>query len=161
MNKLIGLLILIVFVSLAYFFVNLSLPKDKAVAVPTPTPKSNPYNPIAPPLSAEKLTALVNEWRVSQGFQPYVKSETLCEIAQKRIKVGKDNHAGFYRDYSNYPSVISENSIWNAFDENDALNGWLHSPVHLENLKKFYKYSCTVTDGRNALQIFSNLENGG
>jgi len=127
----------------------------KAPFVPTPT--DHPY------LSAEKLTALVNDWRVSQGLQPYIKDERLCVIAKDRIKAGDDNHAGFIAKLkSNYyqlppGSIVSENSDWGFTTEDAALRAWLHSPGHLANLKKPYIYSCLATDKYNALQIFSSF----
>jgi len=158
-NKLIGFIGLIVFISLSYFFVNLSLPPKAVSVVPTPTPKENRYDPLPKPLSAEKLTALVNKWRVSQGFQPYVKNEDLCQIAIDRSDEGADNHKGFLEKYSNFPSVIQENLV-QASNEYSALSSWLNSKPHLATLEKPYKYSCIACYKNQCNQIFSNLENG-
>jgi uncharacterized protein YkwD len=121
----------------------------EAPIVPTPTN--------SPDLNAEKLTALVNDWRVSQGLQPYSKDERLCVIARKRIKVGDDDHAGFLSNYNNYPYILAENSTWNAPTEKAALESWLHSPTHLSILKRPFKYACIATQEYNALQIFSSF----
>lgn len=112
-------------------------------------------------LSAEKLTALVNNWRVSQGLQPYIEEQRLCKIAAERVLVGDDDHEGFVKKYSNnldYPTgVMQENAIWNFSSEQEGLDGWLNSPEHRAALEKPYKYSCIKTDKFNAIQIFSTF----
>lgn len=118
--------------------------------VPTPTQ-------VVIHLSAEKLTALVNEWRVSQGFQPYIKDERLCVIAQDRVDDGEDNHQGFRDKYYSYPYVLSENMIFRAYENDKALESWLNSPSHRKALEKPYKYSCIATKDDVAVQIFSNF----
>lgn len=119
-----------------------------------------------PQLEAEKLTTLVNEWRVKSGFQSYIKNEALCTIAKERVidqLNGLDNHQGLYETYSQYPSVISENTVGpaNTIDpEGSALTSWLISPPHRATLEKSYLYSCIATKNNYAVQIFSNCENG-
>ena len=125
---------------------------------PTETPTPTSY-PRSISLSAEKLTALVNDWRVSQGFQPYVKNEDLCIIAEDRADEGPDYHEGFVNKYSNHPSVIQENLV-GADTEKQALGEWLTSPPHKSTLEKPYKYSCIACYKNQCNQIFSNLENG-
>ena len=110
-------------------------------------------------LKVEKLTSLVNKWRVESGFQRYERSEGLCKIAEDRTKDGTDYHKGLYEKYSHYPSVIQENST-GGLDEQIALDAWLTSPPHRATLEKPYKYSCVATDGYFAVQIFSSCENG-
>lgn len=112
------------------------------------------------PLDAEKLTTLVNEWRVKSGFQPYIKNDSLCTIVNQRINDGMDRHTGFLQKYSEYPSVLSENMNFTYKTELDALNGWLNSPSHRNALEHPYVYSCIATKGSLAIQIFSNCENG-
>lgn len=36
-------------------------------------------------LDADKLFKLINEWRSSQGFKPYIKDVRLCEISNDRV----------------------------------------------------------------------------
>lgn len=108
-------------------------------------------------LSSDKLWSLVQEWRHSEGLLPYTKDQRLCNIARDRIKAGDDDHGGFYAQFSSSPYELSENSVWHTTDEAGALKSWLKSPRHHEALLRPYKYSCLVTDGNNALQIFSNF----
>lgn len=110
-------------------------------------------------LSSEKLTKLVNEWRVKQGFQPYEKNEALCRIAEDRSKDGLDYHKGFREKYTGFPSIISENAA-TAPSETAAIYEWEYSPKHKENLSKPYRYSCIATKDNFAVQIFSSCENG-
>lgn len=120
-----------------------------------------PERVVSVPLDAERLTALVNNWRVSQGFQPYRKLDILCQIAQSRTKDGLDHHIGLPATYHlfNQKSFISEN-LTQGNDDKDALDRWLGSPPHKEALEKPYIYSCIATKGQFAVQIFSNCENG-
>lgn len=115
---------------------------------------------ISDALSAEKLTALVNKWRVESGFQMYEKNEALCKISDNRVNDGIDYHKGLYDKYSKYPSYIAENST-EVYETNEsALNEWLNSPSHKSALEKPYRYSCISTKNNFAVQIFSNCENG-
>lgn len=109
-------------------------------------------------LSAEKLTTLVNEWRVKSGFQPYERSEGLCKIAYDRAMDDFDYHDGFMKKYWTYKSSLQENIV-ESITNKDALQWWLNSPKHHETLEKPYKYSCIAT-GKMAVQIFSNCESG-
>lgn len=141
---------------LAGLFVLICLLTLTFVLVKRPVLSSAPQNDS---LSAEKLTALVNEWRVESGFKPYERNEALCRIANDRIKDAADNHSGFIKKYFNYSSVVSENMTIASTNES-ALASWLASPPHRKALEHDYKYSCISTSQVNATQIFSNCENG-
>lgn len=128
------------------------VPVNLKDVIPSPSPTNSKVN-----LSAEKLTELVNEWRVSQGFQPYVQDERLCEVARDRADDGDDDHQGFRDKYYSYPYVLSENMLLNGTSEKNALNAWLNSPAHRKVLNAHYKYACIATFGDTAIQIFSNF----
>jgi uncharacterized protein YkwD len=117
------------------------------------------YTPVNDSLDAEKLTTLVNEWRVKSGFQPYLKNDALCRISEDRVKDGADSHKGFVEKYYSYKSVLSENMTISPTN-NGALTSWLNSTPHRKALEHNYKYSCISTDFVNSVQIFSNCENG-
>lgn len=146
------LLLFIIFFSALGTMVALAPKPVKVQAKPTPT-----HTSIA--LHAEKLTTLVNDWRDSQGYQPYVEHEALCEIAEDRFKDGIDQHRGFYERYSSYPSSLSEN-VASGNTEKQALQNWLNSTPHREALERPYRYSCIKCTVNLCFQIFSNLENG-
>lgn len=115
---------------------------------------------ISKTLNADRLMTLVNTWRESQNYQPYIKHEALCKVANDRVKDGMDRHSGFTEKYSNYPSTIGENMNFTYMTEEEALAGWLHSPSHRKLLEMPMTYSCISTSGSLAIQIFSNCENG-
>lgn len=104
---------------------------------------------------ADKLWPLIQDWRRSQGFQPYIKSQELCRIAEDRAKDKLDYHKGFLEKYSSYPYVLAEN-VCTLAPSNIVLTNWLSSPPHRATLEKPYKYSCVACD-KTCVQIFSNL----
>lgn len=143
----------IIFLFLSLFFLGVVVvsqisPSSKAIEAPTPISQS---------LSAEKLTALVNNWRVSQGLQPYAIDQQLCSIATDRVDDGEDNHKGLYDKYSDYPYYISENMLFRGTSEEAVLQAWLNSPDHRKALEHPYQYSCIATNENVAVQIFSNF----
>lgn len=161
--KLIKIVVIFIFLLIVlglfgYLFSDTQIGERQVIIIPTVTPE--PTIVINKnPLSAEKLTALVNNWRVSQGFKPYIKNEDLCRLAKDRADDGVDNHVGALQKYSNYPSQLQEN-LAEAWIENAILEGWLSSPPHKATLEKPYKYSCIACYKKQCNQIFSNLENG-
>lgn len=123
--------------------------------------EKKPVQDVPVSLSAEKLTQLVNEWRVKQGLQPYKENEALCRISESRVLEVSNGftHERFLDTYKNYPSYVSEN-LSRADSEPSAIYGWEGSKSHKEALLKPYKYSCISTKDNFAVQIFSNCENG-
>jgi uncharacterized protein YkwD len=125
--------------------------KPTPVSAVTPTKQAE--------LNADKLWSLIQEWRESEGLQPYIKDQRLCEIAKDRADDNIDYHKGFMEKYDTpeYPFVMQENSVWGYSSEEYSLNGWLNSPPHRETLEKPYTHSCVATYKNNAIQIFSNF----
>lgn len=120
--------------------------------LPSPTPTFT-----IPRLNTDNLWSLIENWRQSKGLKPYIKDQRLCDIASDRVDDFDYNHSGLYAKYSNYPYVISENLVWNSADETAALDQWLNSPTHLENLEKPYTHSCIACVNRYCVQIFSSF----
>ena len=49
-------------------------------------PTAYPYPTVTvEPFSADKLFQYVNDWRIEEGYQPYIKSEFACNIADIRL----------------------------------------------------------------------------
>lgn len=150
------------FLLLSFVFVKSSnnvTTKITPTITPTPTPHI---------FSEDKLWSLIQNWRTSQGLQPYIKDQRLCDIAKDRahdmvLLDNQDDHEGFYKKYSNYPSSLQENTEY-TWDEKIGLDQWLNSPSHKQALEKQYAYSCLACEsiGRATAQycsqIFSNLE---
>lgn len=140
----------IIFVAGFGLLLNKNLPQTRKVIV-DPTPRLVSLDP-------ERLTKLINNWRISQGLQSYIRSEDLCKIAKDRVlnDAPLDDHKGLYEKYSNYPYVIQEN-LTSADTEGEALSNWGNSSPHLATLKKPYKYSCVYCKGNYCSQIFSSF----
>ena len=137
-----------IIVVIAVVVLSINSPKTVSTEL-TPAPTDQPY------LNAEKLTTLINDWRVSQGLQPYLRDERLCDIARKRVKFGNDEHRGFLKEYGNGPVPMSENAFWDVPTEDAALTGWLNSKGHRDNLEYPFTHSCIAVDKYNAIQIFA------
>ena len=121
------------------------------------TPIPTPTN-----LNANKLFQLVNDWRVQNGYRPFIKSDSLCKIATVRLsEIEKDfSHDGFSakRFFPNAPTGMSGENLAEKYQtEKTTLNAWLNSPEHLANLKYPYKYSCIETSGTYAVQEFATF----
>ena len=114
-------------------------------------------------LNENILWSLIQDWRVKNNLEPYIKDQRLCKIALERsieqCKLGfLDNHKGFLARYSSYPFRIAENALAFYPNESEALNGWLNSPKHLSILKKSYSHSCLKCLNGYCSQIFSSFK---
>ncbi len=139
------------------------------LADPTVTPTPVTYTPTTVAsssngsvLNSDVLFNLVNGYRASLGLAPFQKIDQICSVANSRapeidseIWVTHTMHAGFYA--RNLPFWATENLI-SMQNEQEALNWWIHSPVHNAALTGNYKYACTACSGRSCSMIFSNLE---
>lgn len=111
-------------------------------------------------LDAEKLFNLVNQTRAQAGLAPLQKNAAVCEVAHARAPEMQANvmsgnmHAGFYARKPAYQST--ENIIYMRTEE-EALNWWLHSPVHRSAIMGNYADSCLVCEGNTCAQIFANV----
>lgn len=116
-------------------------------------------------LNETLLWNVIQTWRKKSGYKEYIKNDSLCRIAEERVKYLKDkgfsgfNHEGFHKYYDNYQSLLSEN-MTGGINEQDALERWLSSTPHRNALERNYKYSCVAAEMDYAVQIFSNCENG-
>lgn len=151
---------LIVLTCLGIISYSLSLitqPKVVPLAI-TVSPTAEPTPTKEPSINADKLLEVVNEWRVSENRQPFVKDERLCAIAQDRVlnDPPMDNHAGLYKKYSNLPYAVGEN-LGKTFPEEVMLSHWLFSPGHAAALRKPWTYTCIACNGIYCSQIFSSF----
>jgi len=128
--------------------------QNNSIIVSTPAPTA---------LNPDKLWEIVNNWRTSQNLPAYIKNEQLCIVADERVAyIQKDwSHGGFRKNLSTYKNIsgykyLGENLSRNNFPETAALDAWLDSPGHLENLKLPFTHSCIATDGTFAVQIFGS-----
>jgi uncharacterized protein YkwD len=104
---------------------------------------------------------MVNAYRSSIGLASFQKDERICSVAASRgpeldneIYVTHTMHAGFYA--RNLPYWATENMI-SMQTEQQALDWWLHSPVHRAAIEGDYKYACTGCYGRSCDMIFTNF----
>lgn len=133
-----------------------------SIMIGKPIPSKKVVNATTTPtvinLSSEKLMSIVNDWRYSQGLQPYTRDNRLCVIAKDRVLNDPklDAHEGLFRKYANYPYQLAEN-LGGAINEDLVLESWLNSRGHSEALHKPYEYSCIYCKGDYCSQIFSNF----
>lgn len=114
------------------------------------------------------LWRLILEWRRNNNLPEYTWNDTLCKIAAVRIQQIRSDwsHDKFSKDSSDpksYMNILLQKYKWKIIGENlakdftsekETLEGWLGSPLHLENLKRDYTDSCVITDGGRSVQIF-------
>lgn len=131
---------------------------------------SDSYEPYEPkPLDQDVLWRIVQEWRVSEGYEPYMVSDDLCRIANERLGAlyYDFSHTGFITNTDVFRSTkyggfttLGENLIMGFPTEETCLNSWLASPKHRENLIMNYSHSCIrcgVHDERNyCIQVFGS-----
>lgn len=126
-------------------------------------PVSNPITTTqTATLSAELLFNLVNEHRTKLNLPAFEHDGGVCAVAEARkneivneIFVTHALHSGFYA--KNLPYWATENLIW-QHSEAEALNWWLHSPVHRAAVEGNYKYACGVCNGEVCNMVFTNYE---
>lgn len=140
----------------------------EAVALsPTSTPTITPPPVVTPAaatnsLNADYIFSKINEYRTQAGLASFVKDDRICQVAVSRapelyneIMVHYNMHAGFYA--RNLPYWATENIIYMR-TEDEALQWWLHSPVHRAAIFGDYKYSCVACSGNACSEIFTNFE---
>ena len=123
--------------------------KEKAEAI---AQSLSSYSAAHPPQSVynidqDKLFDLIQMWRVANDYKPYKIDDGLCAFAIIRaFEVQNDwSHDGFVAGriapLSNH-ELYGENLAKEFFSEESMLDGWIHSPTHLENLESPFTYSC-------------------
>jgi uncharacterized protein YkwD len=127
----------------------------------TPQPATSAPTSSGSVLNADVLFNMVNAYRSSIGLASFQKDERICSVAASRgpeldneIYVTHTMHAGFYA--RNLPYWATENMI-SMQTEQQALDWWLHSPVHRAAIEGDYKYACTGCYGRSCDMIFTNF----
>lgn len=156
MNKIKLTLFLLAFIAIVSFLFYKSIEPymPQAEAEPTPTPPTH--------LDAYKIYNLVNDYRASKGLNKLVFDPALCPLAEERLGQVKSDwsHDQLKTTRNKYFSygTVGENLARDHTTENQAVNGWIASPTHLDNIEKsIYTNTCIATDANYALQIFSNF----
>jgi uncharacterized protein YkwD len=140
-------------------------PEATDSAIPTPTPSSTPV--IQPsdssdhPLNAEIIFNKVNQLRIEASLPEFEKEPRACELAESRapqlyneIVVTGRMHVGLFN--RGLPYWVTENIIY-IRNEQQAINWWLHSPIHHRQMYGNYKYSCVACLGNSCVQIFTDF----
>jgi len=113
------------------------------------------------PLNADFIFSLVNKHRLDIGLPVFQKDDRICHIAQVRAPqisneiLTRTMHNGFFA--LNLPYFATENIIA-IQTEQEAVNWWLHSPVHRHAIENDYVYSCVACSGKSCSEIFTNFE---
>lgn len=137
--------------------------QESAIVEPIYTPQEAlQVEPSGASLSSDVLFSLVNTHRQAQSLPPFERDGAVCAVAESRkteisqeIFVTHALHSGFYA--KNLPYFATENVIW-QHTEAEALNWWLHSPVHRAAVEGEYKYACGVCNGEVCNMIFTSYE---
>lgn len=90
---------------------------------------------VVEPLDADKILALVSEYRVQRGLPPLRKDQALCNFATLRsseLTYLNYNHDGFHERSSNYSqySQLGENLDITSWGNKSAIKDWDKSPGH-------------------------------
>lgn len=107
--------------------------------------------------NSEKLMINVNNWRLSQGLQPYQSDNWLCDQATLRVYDVRNgiSHEGLHLRYEGKYD-LSEN-LSEGYTEDEALTAWLNSPTHSEILHKNYTHACIRCIDNKCVNLFANL----
>lgn len=110
-------------------------------------------------LDSDKLFQIANKWRVEKGYQLYKTSSLSCEVASIRsFEIRKKfSHDGFEAKRFCFGCSLGENLSQGFETEDEAFEGWLNSPAHLENLQKDFPNSCIKCINSSCVHIFSNF----
>lgn len=111
------------------------------------------------PVSVFNLWDKINDWQKKQGYQPYVQSTFLCDIADNFL-----DFATYWSDEylkKNLKSNFNNsNYAWNfsvnRSPEDSILKYWTTNPTSKKNLTDYYYYSCIRCKDNNCLQLFYN-----
>lgn len=144
-------------------------PTPTPSAIPSPSPTDEPTS-LATPSSSPALTQtglkagvlfdLINQHRSKLGLPSFEKEDKICALAQSRAPQLEAEfasgrlHSGFYNKH--LPYRASENVIQMKTEE-QALNWWLHSPVHRAAIEGDYQYSCISCSGSSCSEVFTSF----
>lgn len=122
------------------------------------------------PYSQQMLWTHIQDYKTSQGVQPYIQDQKLCKIAEKRlVQVRLDfDHADFANKeaqefLTNSGAIhVAENLATFGFintepKEINQLNAWLNSPKHRETLDNArYTHSCLRCNQAYCVHLFAD-----
>lgn len=158
MKKVIILTTTLLIAFLSFKFLSSSKGSVSSIPPITPTPTELIHR-----VDQDVLFNLVQQWRMENNLQTYVKSDLLCKIAEIRVReIYSDfSHRGLKGKAAKYcpnSCLLSENIAENIVTgEADVLKAWLNSPPHAAALRQDFKYSCLRSDGIEVVQLFSNF----
>ena len=147
--------------------------------ITTPTPEPTPTHtpkPIATPtpkprkLDGGKLFNLVNDYRRKNGLNDLLWYHPLCEYAKARSQQieGAWSHEGYLKEATEGTLYISicpecgrtgENLARDYNSEEAALQGWINSPSHKNNLDEDWNWGCAMYYSNNYVSILFGKSN--
>lgn len=158
MKRLVVITTIVLIAFLSFKFLSSSKGSVSSVPPISPTPTELIHR-----VDQDVLFNLIQQWRMENNLQTYVKSDLLCKIAEIRVReIYSDfSHNGLKGKAAKYcpnTCLLSENIAENIITgEADVLRAWLNSSPHAAALKQDFKYSCLMSDGLKTVQLFSNL----
>lgn len=143
-------IVLSVILVLLWLNLNKSQVIVEEIKLPSPTP-------VQRSIDADKLFQLVNDWRIENGYQPYKKSDFICNVASVRLgdTLTTFSHDGFSADRFCKECTLGENLAKGFSSEQAILGAWLKSPIHHKELTLPYTYSCIKTSKDYVVENFS------
>ena len=114
--------------------------------------------PIIPPLTAEQVFTMANQYRIENGLVPVVEDSRMCEYANVRAKQIRTDwsHSGFRNDNRLRDELCSDCTF---FGENlahfyntstEVVDGWKNSDGHNKNmLNPRWDIGCIVIEFKN------------
>lgn len=174
-NKFLAILLTLIILFSAYFYVRVEnnektlRNKDfKSNSEPTPTilqptPTLTP-TPKPRKLDGGKLFNLVNDYRKKNGLSELLWYHPLCEFAKARSQQVKDDwsHEGYLKEATRgalYTSICpecgstGENLAEGYYSEEAALQGWINSSSHKQNLDANWDWGCAMYYSNNYVSI--------
>jgi len=140
------------------FFVALILLLALRSTVPS---ESHIYEP--PEIKENVLSDLIQKWRRDNKLKEFRSSPNLCEFANHRLDMVQIHfsHDGFV-DYSNEKKyygydILMENLSKDYPSEQEMLDKWLASPLHLKNLESEAQDACLKCKNNYCVHIFGEM----
>lgn len=125
-------------------------------------------NVVTKEASSDVLFNLVNNWRIANNKEAYIRDPDLCTYANKRLLHVQAEFSHNLFDTTVAPLIdnkkfkmIGENLSKDESNEGLILSSWLASPTHRSNLDDAFTHSCLACKNSYCVQLFGVPASGG
>lgn len=119
---------------------------------PTNTPTATSV-PVYPQLDAVKVFNLINDYRAAHGLSRLAWDQDMCPFALKRLQQIHTDHshsefnAEVGKTYCRQCHHAGENLAGDVWTNEELVQGWIHSPSHLDDLMQpDFAVTCVAVD---------------